>query len=415
MNTIVKPVILAGFILMIVMGIRQTVGLFVQPIVAEGIIAGGGASIVEISMAFAIGQLVWGICQPVFGAWTDKGNAFKTLCVGALCLALGQIATMWALAPGELILTQGLLSPAGAAAGSFSILIGIVAARVAADKRSVAGGFVNASGSIGQFLFAPLVQMVMHLRDYRASLLMLAGSALFTIIPARLLCRIKLYNSAAQKQESNRKINQEPKPLNPLSRDGLREQIGVALRDKSYLLLSAGFFTCGFHVAFLTTHLPGEAALCGHAPGVAAAGLSIIGLSNIVGSIAVGYIGKHVRQKFILASTYALRALIIVAYMLSAKTEMQFYLFSCAIGLTWLATVSPTAVLVGKLFGMRYLATLFGLTFLAHQFGAFFGAWLGGAAMQHIGNLNIMWIADAALALMAALVNLPIKEKKSSD
>ncbi|MDR2825486.1 MAG: MFS transporter [Deltaproteobacteria bacterium] len=408
MNTIAKPVVLAGFILMIVMGIRQTVGLFVQPIVAQGIIAQGGASIVEISMAFAIGQLVWGLCQPIFGAWTDKGNAFKTLFVGALCLALGQIATMWALSPGELILTQGLLSPAGAAAGSFSILIGIVAARIAADKRSVAGGFVNASGSIGQFLFAPLVQMVMQLRDYRASLLMLAGSALLTIIPARLLCRIKLYNSAAQKQE----VNPESKPADLLSRDGLREQIGVALRDKSYLLLSAGFFTCGFHVAFLTTHLPGEAALCGHAPGVAAAGLSIIGLSNIVGSIAVGYIGKHVRQKFILASTYALRALIIVAYLFSAKTEMQFYLFSCAIGLTWLATVSPTAVLVGKLFGMRYLATLFGLAFLAHQIGAFFGAWLGGAAMQHIGNLDIMWIADAALALMAALVNLPIKEKE---
>jgi predicted MFS family arabinose efflux permease len=404
MKSMWKPVVLASLILMVTMGIRQTVGLFVHPIVAQG-----GVSIVEISMAFAIGQLVWGLCQPLFGAWADKGNAFKPLLAGAICLTLGQIATLWATTPIELILAQGIFSPTGAAAGSFSVIIGVVVARIAAEKRTVASGFVNAGGSIGQFVFAPMVQLVMHLRDYRTSLLLLGSFALMTIIPAKLLCRIKLY-SAAQPKISP-KISPTISPDNPLARSGLREQLGVALRNKSYILLNAGFFTCGFHVAFLTTHLPSESLLRGHAPAVAAAGLSIIGLNNIVGSIAVGFIGKHVRQKFILASVYALRALIILAYMFSARTEPAMYVFSCAIGLTWLASVSPTAILVSKLFGTRYLATLFGLTFLSHQVGAFFGAWLGGVAMQHAGNLEIMWIADAALALLAALVNLPIKEQ----
>lgn len=392
-------IVLAGVILMITMGIRQTVGLFVHPIMA-----GTGMSIAEISMALAIGQLMWGVFQPVFGAWADKGSPFAVLLTGSLCIAIGQFGTIWAGSPATLTVTQGLFSPAGAAAGSFSVLIGIVAARLPASRRSMASGIINAGGSVGQFVFAPLVQFVMHLRGYYGSLIVLAGAALAAIIPSWGLCRQKLLSSPV----GGARAASEPPAM---AREGLKEQLRVALRNPSYLLLHAGFFTCGFHVAFLTTHLPGEVSLCGHPAAVSAASLSLIGLCNIAGSIGAGALGKYFRMKHVLAGLYAGRAVMIAIYLMSPKTEATFYMFAAATGLTWLATVPPTAGIVGKLFGMRYLATLFGLTLLTHQVGGFLGAWLGGLAMQQSGNLLWVWYADVALALMAAVVNLPIREE----
>ncbi|MET0755377.1 MAG: MFS transporter, partial [Pseudoxanthomonas sp.] len=191
----------------------------------------------------------------------------------------------------------------------------------------------------------------------------------------------------------------------------LREQLRVALRDRSYWMLHLGFFTCGFHIAFLVTHLPGEIALCGLNPGVAGASIALIGLFNVLGSLAAGALGQRYRMKSILAVMYASRAVMIVIYLLSPPTPMTFYLFAAALGFTWLATVPPTAGLIGKLFGPRYLGTLFGLTLLSHQIGGFFGAWLGGVAMERFGDYTWMWYADIALALLAAGANVPIREK----
>ena len=412
-------IILASLILMITMGIRQTVGLFVHPVVART-----GMSIGEVSMALAIGQLLWGVFQPLFGAWADKRSAFATLWVGSLCIAAGQLLTIWADTPWSFILAQGFLSPAGAAAGSFSVLIGIVAARLTAEKRSMGSGLINAGGSLGQFVFAPVVQAIMQARDYYSSLVFLAGAGLLTIVPSWFLCRINPRNPSAQalpqaqskppvavkgaELESPGKVLPTSKPL---AREGLREQLRVALRDRSYLLLHAGFFTCGFHVAFLTTHLPGEVSLCGHAAAVSAASLSLIGLCNIAGSIGAGALGRHFRMKYILACLYAARAAMILIYLAAPKTELTFYIFAAATGLTWLATVPPTAGIVGKLFGMRYLATLFGLALFTHQVGGFLGAWLGGLALEYSGSLLWVWYIDVALALMAAVVNLPIREE----
>jgi predicted MFS family arabinose efflux permease len=191
---------------------------------------------------------------------------------------------------------------------------------------------------------------------------------------------------------------------------GLTQQLREALRDRSYLCLHAGFFTCGFHIAFLVTHLPGEVALCGLPVGVAGTALGLIGLFNIAGSLSAGALSTRYRMKNLLALMYFSRALIIVAYLLAPKTALTFYILAAALGFTWLATVPPTAGLVGKLFGTRYLATLFGLTLLSHQIGGFFGAWLGGLAFVRFGDYSWMWYADIALALAAALVNLPIRE-----
>jgi predicted MFS family arabinose efflux permease len=190
----------------------------------------------------------------------------------------------------------------------------------------------------------------------------------------------------------------------------LGRQVRDALRDKSYLCLHAGFFTCGFHIAFLVTHLPGEVALCGLPAGVSAKALGLIGLFNIAGSLVVGALGQRYRMKWLLAAIYGGRAVMIVLYLLAPKTALTFYIFAAALGFSWLATVPPTAGLVGKLFGTRYLSTLFGLTLLSHQIGGFFGAWLGGLAFVKFGDFSWMWYADIVLALAAALVNLPIRE-----
>ncbi|ORJ47752.1 MFS transporter [Kluyvera intermedia] len=382
---------------MITMGVRQTVGLFVHPIVHSTTM-----SIAEVSMALAIGQLMWGAFQPLFGAWADKRGAFNVLVIGAILIALGQLGTLWASSFLPLTLAQGLLSPAGAAAGSFSVLIGIVAGRLPSDKGSVASGMINAGGSMGQFIFAPLIQLIVSLRGVAAGLVFLALAALSTIIPSWFLCR--------KNEKPSPKLAQPAQSDDP----GLKQQIRAAFRHPSYLLLHAGFLTCGFHVAFLTTHLPSEVSLCGHDASVSAISLSLIGLCNIAGSIFAGFLGKRFPMKYILAVLYASRAILIIAFLLSSKTPMAFYLFACAIGLTWLATVPPTAGIVGKLFGTRYLATLFGFTLFSHQVGAFFGAWLGGLAMEYAGNLDWVWYADIALALLAALINLPIQEKNTA-
>jgi predicted MFS family arabinose efflux permease len=190
----------------------------------------------------------------------------------------------------------------------------------------------------------------------------------------------------------------------------LKQQLQIAFKDVSYLCLNVGFFTCGFHIAFLVTHLPGEVSLCGLPASVGAVSLAIIGLSNVAGSIAAGLLGQVRRMKMILFWMYASRALAIAIYLIAPKTELTFYIFAAVLGFTWLATVPPTAGLIGKLFGPRYLATLFGFALLSHQIGGFFGAWLGGVTFVQSGSYAWMWYADIALAVIAALVNLPIRE-----
>ncbi|MDR2574309.1 MAG: MFS transporter [Desulfovibrio sp.] len=387
---------LAFLVIMVAMGTRLTVGLFVQPIMNNT-----GMNIADVSMALAIGQLSWGVFQPIFGAWADKGHALAALVTGMCCIVVGQSVTVAADGFCTLVLAQGILSPGGVAAGSFAALFGIAVSRLPSGIRTAAGGVINAGGSVGQFVYAPLIHLITHLRDYRASLLVLAGLAAAAIIPSWLLCRIKPLHAKEREESAD----------SPLAREGLREQLCVALRTPDYLLLNAGFFTCGFHVAFLISHLPGEISLYGHSAAVAAASISLIGLCNIAGSIGVGFICRRFLMKNILAWVYALRAVILAVYLASPKTESAFYIFACAIGFTWLATVPPTAGIVDKLFGKRYLATLFGLTFFSHQVGGFLGAWLGGVVMARMGNFLQVWYVDIVLALLAALVNLAIREQ----
>lgn len=379
-------------ILAITMGARQSVGIFVAPIDATT-----GLGIVSISFALAVGQFMWGLAQPVFGAIADKRGSYGVLVLGAFMLAGGLALTPFVNSEWSLVLTMGILSAAGAGAGSFSILIGATSQQLPPEQRSFAGGFINAGGSLGQFIFAPLLQAIISGFGWIAAMFTMAATTLLTIPLASLLTGRRSQEVVVDTAQTS---------------IGLMEQIRIAMQDRSYLCLHAGFFTCGFHIAFLVTHLPGEVALCGHSAHVSAAALAIIGLFNIAGSLFAGKLGSHYRMKYILAVMYGSRAVMIGLYLLAPKTELTFYIFAMALGFTWLATVPPTAGLVGKLFGTRYLATLFGLTLLSHQIGGFLGAWLGGISMAHDGNYLWMWYADIGLAALAALVNLPIREDK---
>lgn len=381
----------AALIMMITMGSRQSMGLFISPLNTST-----GLGIVNISLALAIGQFVWGASQPVFGAIADRWGPGRVIVVGAVLLALGSVFTTLAHSQWALILSMGVLSAAGAGAGSFSILIGATAQRLPAQRRAFASGFINAGGSFGQFVFAPLNRAMIEAFSWMHAMWLMAAAALLTA-PLGYFLR-------GQKRPAPAATAAAPAELT------LRAQVRIALRDRSYWCLHAGFFTCGFHIAFLVTHLPGEVNLCGLNTGVAATSLAIIGLANIAGSLTAGYLGNLYRMKWLLFWMYFTRALAVLAYVAAPKGPWTFYIFAAVLGATWLATVPPTAGITAKLFGTRYLATLFGLTLLSHQIGGFFGAWLGGIAVTQTGSYLWMWWADAALALGAALVNLPIRE-----
>ena len=390
----------AAAILMVTMGARQSTGLFLSPINTAT-----GLGIVSISFALAIGQFVWGAAQPVFGAIADKYGASRVIVFGAFLLAAGMAITPFMSSQGGLIVAMGILTAAGAGAGSFSILIGATAQRLPPEKRSFAAGFINAGGSFGQFVFAPLMQFIIAGAGWVTAMLSMAAITLATIPLAWPLRRRGDLMPAGVKAA-------DATPAAVVDDPGLKHQIRAALRDPSYLCLHAGFFTCGFHIAFLVTHLPGEVALCSLSPQVAANSLALIGLFNIAGSLTVGWLGQRYRMKSLLATMYASRAVLILVYLMAPKSALTFYLFAAALGFTWLATVPPTAGLVGKLFGTRYLGTLFGLTLLSHQIGGFLGAWLGGLVIARNQDYLWMWYADIALAVGAALINLPIREAK---
>ena len=382
----------AAGILMVTMGARQSLGLFMGPLNTST-----GLGIVAISFALAVGQFAWGAVQPLAGAAADRWGPRPVLLAGIVLLAIGSAITPFMTSAWGLTFAIGLVSAMGAGAGSFSVLIGAAAQRMPAEARGAASGVINAGGSLGQFIFAPLLQKLIQLMGWMGAMYSLAAITLLALpLVGRVTKGSTPHTTAAAGNADG----------------GLRTALKTALGDRSYLLLHAGFFTCGFHIAFLVTHLPTEVDLCGLPPSVASWSLALIGLANIVGSLAVGHLVSQYRSKMILALMYASRAVLILWYLAMPREAWVFYVFAVGLGLTWLATVPPTAGLCAKLFGVRYLGTLFGLTLLTHQIGGFLGAWLGGLAITSFGDYTWMWWADIALALLAAVLNLPIREAR---
>lgn len=394
--------LVAAAILLVAEGTRRSLGLFVSPLNTST-----GLGIASISFAMAVGQFIWGAAQPIAGAVADRYGPGRVLVAGFVLLAAGSALTPYMSTSAGLIFSIGVLTAAGGGACSFSVLFGAAAHRLPAENRGMASGIIGAGGSLGQFLFAPILQKLISGFGVMTAMWSIA----IVTLAALPLARVLRHRSGATHSSGDADLAARPSSVSPQAPEQtMRAALKQALADRSYLLLHASFFTCGFHIALLMTHLPGEVQLCGLPPQVASWSLAIIGLANIAGSLAVGWGTQKYRSKLILFWMYFSRAILIGAYLYAPKTATTFYLFAAGLGLTWLATVPPTAALVSKFFGTRYLATLFGLTLLSHQVGGFFGAWLGGIAVTEYGNYQSMWIADIVLALIAAFCNLPIRE-----
>lgn len=258
-------------------------------------------------------------------------------------------------------------------------------------------GIINAGGSFGQFTIVPLAQLLIGLAGWQPAMVFLGVAGLAAVPLVMMFTQGASGHSAAS----------------PSVGGTLGVALREAVRDPSFALLNAGFFICGFHVAFIATHLPGVVALCGLPASVSAWSLSVIGLFNIMGSLWIGKAVQARRMKHALAVIYFARAMLILAFFLAPKTQVAFLLFAAGIGFTYLSTVPPTAGLVAKLLGARYLATLFGIVMLSHQVGGFLGAWLGGKALEATGSYDWMWLADITLCLFAALIHLPIREARA--
>ena len=370
------------------MGTRQTMGLFLSPLNTAT-----GLGIGSISLAFAFGQLWWGLTQPFAGAMADRIGAGRVLFAGVLLVALGTFLTPLMTSSAGLILAIGVLAAGGAGMAGPAVLMAATARLIPLEKRGLATGIVNAGGSLGQFLMAPIAGALMVSQGW-GNAMQIMGLLVLLALPAALVLKGNSRQSA-------------PAGHPPV---GTLDAIRSALKNKSYLMLAAGFFVCGFHVAFLATHLPGVIAACGLPVQFGAWSLAMLGLFNIVGSVTMGWAVGRWRMKSLLSLLYATRALAVLLFLLAPKTGAVMLVFAAVMGLTFLSTVPPTAGLVAKFFGTANMATLFGVVMLTHQIGGFLGAWLGGKVFEATGNYDWVWYIDIMLAIGAALIHLPIRE-----
>src|SRR5688572_5790967 len=338
--------IAAGAVFALGLGVRQSQALFIGPINSAT-----GIGYAAISLAFAVGQIMWGVAMPVAGAMAERWGSRAVMLGGALLVSAATAATPLATSQAELILLIGILAAFGAGAIGPALLMQAADRWIPEAKRHIVNGIVNAGGSFGQFLVIPLAQLFIGLAGWQPALVILGAIGLVTIPLILWITQGHAAHMAAA----------------PAAPGSLKKTLADAVRNPSYLLLTAGFFTCGFHVAFIATHLPGVVASCELPPAVSAWSLALIGLFNIFGSLWIGRVITGRRMKIALAWLYFARALLILAFFFAPKTTLTFLLFACGIGFTYLSTVPPTIGLVIKFYGMRYMATMFGIVMLSHQ------------------------------------------------
>lgn len=384
----------AGGTFAITMGARQSMGLFLPSLNTSTRLGLG-----SISLAFAFGQLWWGLTQPFAGALADRWGAGRVLFIGVLLLALGTFITPYMTTTLGLIFAIGLLASGGSGMAGPAVLMSASLRMIGPAQRGIATGIVNAGGSFGQFVTAPIAAALLVGIGWAGAMQALAFMTLLCLPAAWVLRGTAQAGGASQAAGAP-----QPKQV------GTGRAVLDALRNPSYVLLGAGFFVCGFHVAFLAVHLPGVVAACGLPAQWGGWALATIGLFNIIGSLAVGWAVGRWRMKSLLSLIYAARGLIVLVFLFAPKTGTVLLVFAAAMGLTYLSTVPPTAGLVAKFFGPTHLATLFGVIMLTHQIGAFAGSWLGGKVFELTGAYDWVWYIDIVLAAGAALVHLPIRE-----
>ena len=370
------------------MGVRQSMGLFLSPLnTATGLGVG------SISLAFACGQLCWGLTQPFAGAIADKVGAGRVLVVGVLLVTVGTVITPLMTTTPGLIFAIGVLSAGGAGMAGPAVLMAATTRLIAPERRGMATGIVNAGGSFGQFVMAPIAGALSAGMGW-AGAMQVMGILVLIALPAAYV------------------LKSPPKPSTTAAVVAVssRQAINAAVAHTGFRLLAIGFFVCGFHVALLATHLPGVLAACGLPSEYGGWSIAMLGLFNIVGSVLMGWAVGRWRMKSLLSLVYATRALAILIFLLAPKTGFTAMTFAAVMGVTFLSTVPPTAGLVAKFFGVSNMATLFGVIMLTHQVGGFLGAWLGGRVFELTGSYDWIWYVDILLAVAASIIHFPIQE-----
>jgi len=381
-------VIVAGCLISLLsFGPRSIMGLFLTPMTEAH---GWGREVFALSLA--IQNIMWGIGQPIAGAIADRYGSARVLAGGGVIYAAGLAVMAWAPSALWLNLSAGVLIGLGLAAASFSIVLASFGRRVPAEKRSIVFGIGTAAGSMGQFVFAPLGQGLIQNFGWSQALTILAVMMLG--IPVLALALAGKPGAAGQ----------------AIREQTIRQALSEAFVHPSYLLLTAGFFVCGFHVAFITAHLPAFIVDRGLDPRIGAWALALIGLFNIIGSLASGWIGQNHSKPIFLSLIYISRAVAITIFVLLPTTPVTVLVFAASIGLLWLSTVPPTSGLVAIMFGPKHLAMLMGIVFFSHQVGSFLGVWLGGYLYDRTGSYDIVWWLGVALGIFAAIVHWPIRE-----
>ena len=386
------PIIAIGcacLISLLAFGPRSAMGFFQLPILADT-----GWDRTTFGIAMALQNLCWGIGQPLFGIVADKFGTWRVLTIGATLYALGMLLMAVAPSPVWLHIGGGILVGLGVAACSFGVVLASMARLVSAERRSFAFGLGTASGSAGMFLFAPVSQGLIDHLGWSDSLVALA----FIMLAIPLLA-IPLRGNSSTSALASSEYQQT-------AREALRE----ALANRGYLLLTSGFFVCGFQVAFITAHFPAYISDLGIAARWAVIAISLIGFFNIIGSLASGVLGQRYPKPILLAWIYIWRSIAITAFLLIPPTPTTVVLFSIVMGLLWLSTVAPTNALVAVMFGTRYLGMLGGVVFFSHQLGSFLGVWMGGYLYDVYGSYDAVWWFGVALGLFAAVVHWPIRE-----
>ncbi|MTI42299.1 putative MFS family arabinose efflux permease [Roseibium hamelinense] len=384
-------VIACGCIIALIsFGPRSAMGLFFQPMTEAR-----DWSRELFALAIAIQNLMWGLGQPVAGMMSDRYGTWKTITVGALLYASGLFMMVDAQSAVALHVSAGVLVGLGVAFSSFSIVLAAFGRVVTPEQRSIAFGIGTASGSLGQFLFAPLGGTLIQDIGWQNTLIVFSG--LMLLLP--LLAAALRGRSAA------------PAAQPGVVDQNLRSAIAEAFGTRGFVLLTIGFFVCGFHVAFITVHLPPYIADLALDPAWGATAIALIGLFNIAGSLISGYVGGRYSKPIFLALIYLARAVAIFLFIMIPATPLTVLVFAAVMGLLWLSTVPPTSGLVAVMFGPRYMGTLFGFVFLSHQIGSFLGVWLGGKLYDETGSYDAIWWMGIALGIAAAIIHWPIQEK----
>jgi MFS family permease len=384
-------IILAGsLIAVLTFGPRSAMGFFQLPMLQD---TGWDRTTFGLAMAFQ--NLAWGVSQPFFGAIADKFGTWRVLLISGLVYALGLFLMSLGTSPLWLHVGGGVLVGLGVGAGSFGILLSAFARNVTPDQRSMAFGICTAAGSAGMFLFAPLSQGLISAYGWSDSLVYLG--ILMLAVP---LIAIPLRGNSSSGITAASEYKQT-----------IGEALKEALGHRSYLLLTAGFFVCGYQVAFITAHFPAYLGDLGIDARYAVIALALIGFFNIIGSLAAGFIGQRYSKPYFLAYIYIARSVAVSAFILLPKSPASVIIFAIVMGLLWLSTVPPTNGLVAIMFGTKHLGLLGGIVFLSHQVGSFLGVWMGGYLYDHFGTYDPVWWLGVALGIFAAIVHWPIEEK----